>query len=124
MGPEQMALMIPIMALSIPIVAILAGTLTKHQKDMAEIKARMGNSDINSEIHKELKELRKEVAELRDTTTKFDLSFDAAISQLEQRVEHIEENRVEEMERKQKASPAAQRYEQAEPTVLINNRQG
>jgi hypothetical protein len=89
--PEILALLIPMLALLIPIVAILVGTLTKHQKDMAEIKARTGNTGTNDEVLKEVKAMRAEMAELRDTTTKFDMSFDAAITRLEQRVDRLED---------------------------------
>ena len=38
----------------------------------------------------ELTALRNEVASLRDTTTRFDMSFDAAITRLEDRVDRVE----------------------------------
>ncbi|MBC8104308.1 MAG: hypothetical protein H7Z41_17165 [Cytophagales bacterium] len=80
--------------MSIPIIAII----TSHQRKMAEIKARSGNignalgGPLLNEIKNELVSLRGEVAALRDTTTRFDMSFDSAISRLEQRVDRIEEN--------------------------------
>lgn len=71
----------------IPITAIV----THHQRKMAEIKARTGGGDPN-EFKEALVALRKEMAELRDTTTRFDVSFDAAITRLEQRMDRAETN--------------------------------
>lgn len=84
--PAQMALMIPMMALLIPITALIS----KHFKDLAEIKARQ-STGTSSEIKEQLAAIRREMAELRDTTTRFDMSFDAAITRLEQRVDQIED---------------------------------
>jgi hypothetical protein len=87
---ELAAIIVPCAVFAIPIVAIV----TSHQRKLAEIKARMGigtdNTALN-EIKTELGALRQEVASLRDTTTTFDMSFDAAISRLEQRVDRVEE---------------------------------
>ena len=43
------------------------------------------------ELHRTLEELRREVQALRETTTKFDMAFDASLSRLEERVDRIEE---------------------------------
>jgi uncharacterized protein YicC (UPF0701 family) len=89
MGPEHLALMIPLMALGIPISAII----TAHLREMARIKAR-GGSEMSNEIRAELNEMKSQLAALRDTTTKFDMTFDAALERLEQRVDRIEERQV------------------------------
>lgn len=81
----EWALLIPMLALSIPIVAILGGYWVK----LAEIKARGGNA-LSEEVRNELREMKSQLAELRETTTRFDLSFDAAITRLEDRVDQIE----------------------------------
>lgn len=85
MHPDQLALMIPIIAVFIPIVAIV----TSHQRKLAEINAQRGVT-LPANIKTELEALRNEVAMLRDTTTRFDMSFDAAITRLEDRVDHVE----------------------------------
>jgi division protein CdvB (Snf7/Vps24/ESCRT-III family) len=97
MGEELAAIIVSGMVFAVPIIAII----TSHQRKLAEIKARMGMgsdtaaaSTIKSEISSlrvELNSLRNEVASLRDTTTTFDMSFDAAISRLEQRVDRLDE---------------------------------
>ena len=89
MPPEQMALMIPIIAVFIPIVAIW----TSHARKMAEIKAMQGQT-VAPDIRRELTEIKQQISELRDTTTRFDLSFDAAMTRLEQRVDNIETTNV------------------------------
>ena len=86
MGPEHLALMIPITALSIPIVAILTG----HFRKMAEIKARM-TGGLSEEVRAELSEIKSQLTNLRDTTTKFDMAFDAALSRLEERMDRVEQ---------------------------------
>lgn len=83
------ALLIPLFALSIPIVAII----THHLREMAEIKARQGGR-LSQEVQGELREMKAHLAELRETTTKFDLSFDAALTRLEERVERVEGRQV------------------------------
>ena len=90
MGPGQIALLIPIVALCIPIVAIV----TEHQRKVLELKLRL-KGEVPKELQAELAELKNQVAELRDTTTKFDMSFDAAISRLEERVDRVEGRQYE-----------------------------
>lgn len=88
-GPETLGVFIPIIALCIPIIAIRS----KHQQRMAEIKAATmlnGNTNVSPNIAVEIAALRQEVAALRETTTRFDMSFDAALTRLEQRVDHID----------------------------------
>lgn len=86
MDPRILALLIPIFALLIPIIAII----TSHQRKMAEIKAQQGTK-VTPQVEAELAALRREVAELRDTATNYDMSFDAALTRLEQRVDRVEQ---------------------------------
>ena len=71
---------------SIPIVMIL----TKHRRQMLELRLRLqqGNGTVQSEIQ----ELRQEIQALRETSMQYDLSFDAALQRLEQRVARTEQN--------------------------------
>lgn len=63
---------------------VLAG----YRIRMAEIKARQGvEGDATRQA---LAEIRREVAALRETTTRFDISFDAALTKMEERVETLE----------------------------------
>ena len=86
--------LVPCMALTIPLVAIFV----KSQQKIAEMKIQMGvgagtESAALNEVKNEIQALRREVASLRDTTTAFDMSFDAAISRLETRVDRIEDTK-------------------------------
>jgi aspartate carbamoyltransferase catalytic subunit len=67
----------------LPIIAIL----TAHHRKVLEIRHQ---SRANETVLVAVDSLRKEVAELRDTSTRFDLSFDTALQRLESRVEHLE----------------------------------
>ena len=61
----------------------------EHQRKLLEARARLGNQD--SSTLEELQRLRKEVQELRDTTTRYDMSFDTALQRLESRVANVEQ---------------------------------
>jgi hypothetical protein len=89
MDPATLALSIPIIALCIPITAIL----TSHRQKLAEIKARTAGG-LAPEIRAELSEIKNQLADLRDTTTRFDMTFDAALDRLEQRVGRVEERQI------------------------------
>ena len=83
-----------LVVMSIPLVAIL----TSHQRKMAEIKARNGVTEgtgvVDARSAAQLAALQQEVALLRETATRFDLSFDSALTRLEQRVERVETNQM------------------------------
>lgn len=85
MDAGQMGVLIPIIGVCIPIVAIV----TSHQRKVLEMKLRL-KGEVPNELKAELAELKRQVAELRDTTTKFDMSFDAAVGRLEDRVDKVE----------------------------------
>lgn len=80
--PGQIAVFIPIVALMIPITAII----TSHLQKVADIKARAGAS-ISAEVRAELNAIKEELQNLRDTTTKFDMAFDGALDRMEQRMD-------------------------------------
>jgi ribosomal protein L16 Arg81 hydroxylase len=88
-GETLVAIVGTLMVFGIPISAIW----TSHFRKLAEIKARQ-QGDISAETRAQLAAMREEMAALRDTTTKFDMSFDAALSRLEQRVDRIEERNL------------------------------
>jgi hypothetical protein len=88
MGPGETMVAIcgAVLVFGIPLSAVW----TSHFRKLAEIKARQ-QTNISDETRAQLAAIRDEMAALRDTTTKFDMSFDAALSRLEQRVDRIEE---------------------------------
>ncbi len=61
----------------------------KHKIRLEELKLHRRAGDDNT--LQTLQELRREVQELRETSTKFDMSFDASLSRLEDRMERVEE---------------------------------
>jgi hypothetical protein len=86
MDPGQIAVMIPIVALSIPIIAIW----TKHQQKMAEIKASVGQG-LSSDVQAKLDALQRQIIELKDQSSRFDLALDSNQDRLEERVAFLEE---------------------------------
>lgn len=68
LSPDQMALMIPITALIIPIVAIL----TKHQRDMAVMYHTNHQQGSNAEVDA----LRRQVEDLRQMVAQQTLALD------------------------------------------------
>jgi hypothetical protein len=87
------ALLIPIMALMIPIVAIVMSF--KYKAKELELKAGRGG-DPN--VVSALEDMKRQIADLRDTTTRYDMSFDSALQRIESRVGNLE-NRVSTIER-------------------------
>jgi hypothetical protein len=61
-----------------------------HQRKMMELKLRGGMMG-DSNVLKELQDLKKQMAELRDTTTRYDMSFDAALQRMESRMGQVEQ---------------------------------
>jgi hypothetical protein len=61
----------------------------EHFQKMAKIR---GDQQVRGsrEVMEAIDSLRREVAELRETTTKYDVSFDMALQRLENRVAHVE----------------------------------
>ena len=79
--------------LLIPLTAIICifgiPVWTHHQRKMMEMKLKMSQSG-DANVLAEMKNLRDQLAELRDTTTRYDMSFDAALQRIESRVGHLE----------------------------------
>lgn len=71
--------------LAIPMVVIL----TRHQRQVLEMKLKLRGS-VDNAVSTEIDALRQEIQSLRNTTMQYDLSFDAALQRLENRVEGVE----------------------------------
>jgi hypothetical protein len=65
----------------------------KHKIRLEEVRSQRGEK-TDGETLAAIAELRREVQALRDTTTKFDLSFDAGLSRLEERVDRLDAERA------------------------------
>jgi hypothetical protein len=73
---------------------IIFGSITaivsmKHRHKMEEMRILRGEGGKNV-AGDDLRKLQEQIHELRDTTTRYDMSFDAALQRLEARVSHIE----------------------------------
>jgi len=69
-----------------PVIAIIL----HHQRKMMEMRLQI-RDQADQSVLTELRDLRNQMAELRDTTTKYDLSFDAALQRIESRVGRLEQ---------------------------------
>ncbi|MBC7806692.1 MAG: hypothetical protein H7145_11125 [Akkermansiaceae bacterium] len=61
----------------------------KHRIRLEEIRNQQGAGVTEATIST-LREVQRELRELRETTAKFDLSFDAGLDRLEERVNRVE----------------------------------
>jgi hypothetical protein len=93
----------------LPIIAIL----TSHRRKVLEIRHAAGHDGT---IRAAVDGLRGELGELRDTTTRFDLSFDSALQRLESRIEHIEQ-RLQQVESRQGGSSVSEMQELRKTTL-------
>ncbi len=81
------------MVFSIPLVAIFLA----HTRKMAEMRGLGGAN--SPQVSEQLKQMSAQIAELRDTTTRYDMSFDTALQRLESRMGAIE-GKVQQIEAK------------------------
>lgn len=96
MGGEIIAVFI-LLVIFVGIISII-GVSSWHRQEMEKIKARKGlegnTAQISEELRAELNALKEQVLALRDTTTKFDLSFDSALDGVEARLKRVEERQL------------------------------
>ena len=69
----------------LPIIAVV----TSHQRKLMEMKLKLG-AQTQATPSREMQDLKRAIDELRDTTTRYDISFDAALQRIESRVGHLE----------------------------------
>lgn len=62
---------------------------TYHKRKMEEIRVR-GSIEGNERVLQAVAEVKREMAQLRDTTTQYDMSFDTALQRLESRMDRAE----------------------------------
>ena len=68
----------------------IIGMYFRHQRHMAELRMNsLGRADES--LLAELQELKLQMTELRDTTTRYDMSFDSALQRMESRMSHVEQ---------------------------------
>ena len=85
---ELIGLVTVCLIFGIPLTAIW----TEHKRKILEMQLRLqSQGDVG--LRAEVEALRQEVHSLRDTAMQYDLSFDAALQRMEQRVGTLEEKR-------------------------------
>jgi hypothetical protein len=67
-----------------------------YRQKLAELRLK-GGQEGQEQVVAELRELKKQMADLRDTTTRYDMSFDAALQRIESRTSNVEQ-RMSQME--------------------------
>jgi hypothetical protein len=82
----DVALLLVLLVFAVPILAILA----EHKQKMAQIRLK-APKELEAGSRGEISELRQQLTDLRDLTTKYDLSFDQALQRIESRVAHFEQ---------------------------------
>src|SRR5262245_41546216 len=70
---------------SIPIYALWSD----HSRQMMKLKLQLQNQG-DANLRASVEALQQEVRALRETSTQYDLSFDAALQRMEQRMENVE----------------------------------
>ncbi len=87
-NPFMFVLGIMALVFSIPALAIW----TEHKRKMAEMQLRLKSArDAEGASEAQVRELAKQLAELRSTATEYDLSFDSALQRLESRMNLLDE---------------------------------
>ena len=74
----------------LPMSIPLLNLWSKHQREMLELRLQLQQG--NGSSHTEIEALRQEIQALRETSMQYDLSFDAALQRVEQRVARVEQN--------------------------------
>lgn len=76
---------LPAMLIALP----FYGMWSHHKRKMEELRLQ-SQGTVNHQMRAEMDALRAEIQQLRDTSMQYDLSFDAALQRVEQRVGHVE----------------------------------
>ncbi len=71
-----------------PLIPIIAMVI-KHRKEMMQLELEKRRLS-NQEIAKQIEALRAEIAQLRETSTQYDLSLQANLESLQERVRALE----------------------------------
>lgn len=61
-----------------------------HQRKMLEMRMKSQGQE-GQNLASELREIKNQMAELRDTTTRYDMSFDSALQRLESRMGQMDQ---------------------------------
>jgi hypothetical protein len=94
MDPGVIASLVPIVAIVGGISAGIIKRYLGYKERELELRFQSGQA-ADSDLARQIQELRKEIAQLRDTSTAYDLSIDHQLQDLEHRVHFIEDKRIE-----------------------------
>ena len=83
--PDLIGLIAVLGAFSIPIVAII----TTYRHKALQLKLMSGNGSDNNLVA-EIQELKRQLIDMRDTTTRYDMSFDSALQRMDNRLGAME----------------------------------
>jgi hypothetical protein len=79
-----------IACVGISTVGSVLNSFIRYRQKVAELKLKSGGkNDQNSLV--EMRALRNEMMELRDTSTEYNLSFDTALQRMESRITRLEQ---------------------------------
>ena len=85
-GGELIGLTSVVLIFGWPLALIIAG----HHRRILELKLRL-KQQADQSVLDELQDLKRQMTDLRDTTTRYDVSFDAALQRLDSRMSHLEQ---------------------------------
>lgn len=94
MEPHVIGVFIPIIAIIGGISAAIVKRYFQYKTRELELRMQSGQA-ADSDLARQIQELRKEVAQLRDTSTSYDLSIDHQLQDLEHRVHFIEDRGID-----------------------------
>jgi hypothetical protein len=87
-NPFLFVLGIMALVFSVPLVAIW----TEHRRKLLELKLRLNaERDARAPSGDEVRDLARQLSELRATATEYDISFDSALQRLESRMNLLDE---------------------------------
>lgn len=84
----------------------------RHREKLTALQNKVNGSPA---LIEELAAMRQELSALRETTTRFDMSFDAALSRVENRLHSVEQNQANESASTYTTSPP---YEETQTVSL------
>jgi len=89
MPSEIQEIILMAMASGATCLVLITWLVTRHFQRLALLRQQAGR-EPNQEVREAIEQVKRQVAELRDTTTRYDLSFDSALQRIESRVGQLE----------------------------------
>ncbi len=88
-SPGDLLISIPILAIVLGVGSEIIKSILKSQERRLEMSLRSQQGQ-NEDVTRQLQALRREIADLRDTSMQFDLSLEHAVQRLEERLSRSE----------------------------------